>query len=131
MKINLPMETAKSQLPYCYAIPKDKDINRNRPITSYASHPNKKLLNWAAKALNHMLMSSPLCASNLDQISNVTTFLHRIRIIVDNAKRLGYHVKLSTFDIKEMYTNINHRLIRLVVTILLSWVSKNAGTLVY
>ena len=42
---------SKGTLPYGYILPKDKDITRDRPIISYASHPARSLLNTISRAI--------------------------------------------------------------------------------
>jgi hypothetical protein len=51
-------DTATAGFPYGYAIPKDKDVSRYRPIVSCRHHPLARLFNIAARALM-MLLRSP------------------------------------------------------------------------
>ena len=54
---NYPRRVAgdDSPLPVSYVLPKNKDVKKDRPITSYFKHPFKKVFNAAGRALLHIL----------------------------------------------------------------------------
>ena len=92
------------RVPYAYAIPKDKDTKRFRPVVSYFKHPLKMIYNRAARALLFLLDYADIgnmlkkCDDLIEKISLFTFHNH-------------YKLYLTTFDIKDMYTNLEHHLV--------------------
>ena len=51
-------ELQSLKLPYAYALMKNKDINKSRPIVSYASHPLQKMLNYTGRSVMFLLLNN-------------------------------------------------------------------------
>lgn len=95
-------------LPYGYVIPKEKDINKMRPIVSYYHHPWKHVLNVAARALTFLMK-----AAKVDQYVLWQTFdlRRRVKEIDDWASGKNEEVLMIGGDIKNMYTVLPHTVI--------------------
>jgi hypothetical protein len=97
----------KSAIPHAYIIPKNKDIEKQRPISSYCRHPLKKLLNRAGRALTAALQ-------NLDEqthftLWNTTHFSTDVQNKVERIISSGFPDVLALAgDIKNMYTELPH-----------------------
>ena len=65
-------------LPYAYVMPKDKDIQRIRPIVSYFKHPLKRLLNMAARAVLLVLKRADVSSFTLWKTGDFTATLSDI-----------------------------------------------------
>ena len=121
-----------AKLPYAYVLPKDKDLERPRPVTSYCAHPLKKLLTKVSVVINFLLISLPKNNFNLDKVNDVTLFLSKLK---DTNDALSKHTPLKifpfSFDIKEMFTNLKHTLIEKSIVFLFSYFSKMGLTGVF
>ena len=94
----------KGYIPYAYAIPKDKDTSRFRPVVSYFKHPLKLIYNRAARGLLFILQYAEvgnMLIKCQDLIKKIEAFTF------NNSKQLFMY----TFDIKDMYTNLEHNII--------------------
>ena len=106
-------------IPYAYAIPKDKDKSRFRPIASYAKHPLKWIYNRAARGLFFILTFAGIGNS----LIKCQDLKNKIKCFTLNNK---YKLFLTTFDIKDMYTNLKHEDIIKYVLWLLDFVNKKS-----
>jgi hypothetical protein len=95
-----------SSLPYGYSMPKNKDINKNRPIVSYAVHPMKKMLNRAGRALQTILAS--IDPSQHFTLWKTLDFTTEIKLDVDAILDSYPDVVAYAGDIKNMFTELPH-----------------------
>jgi hypothetical protein len=93
-------------LPYAYVMPKNKDLEKIRPIVSYSVHPLRPMLRRASRALRYMLKEIPHTHFNLDRTD---TFINDTLNIYKLFKNEGFeHVMAVAGDIKQMYTELPH-----------------------
>ena len=106
-------------LPYAYAIPKDKDKTRFRPIVSYCNHPLKWIYNRAARAIFFLLLEA--------HIGNMLIKCNDLVSVIEKFTQGNtYELFLTTFDIKDMYTNLKHDEILKHVTWLIEFIIKKS-----
>lgn len=93
----------KGTLPIAYIIPKNKNLNKYRPIISYSNHSLKKLLKIASRGLFHIL-------KNIKSIKhfNITKSTEFMEFIKDIKLKSSKQYMLIKGDIKEMFSNIPH-----------------------
>lgn len=102
------------KIPYAYALFKNKDINKLRPIVSYSPHPLKRILNITCRALNHMIKKID---NNHAIHCNMETCIELKDRIKEFEKRMKYKFgKRTRFayimgDVKNMYTELPHHTI--------------------
>lgn len=104
-----------ARTPYAYILPKNKDVNRDRPVVSYYFHPYKKLLNICARGIMHML-------KNVDDDNCILWKTHDIldvcnekvnRLVDMHSDRISNaDICVRAYDIKNFYTNLSHSEIR-------------------
>jgi hypothetical protein len=95
-------------LPYGYILPKNKDINKCRPVVSYFNHPHKKLFNICSRAIMGMLKRIDKEHCILWKTGDLKKDLEeKIEKIVDD--REDRKVCIKAYDIKQFYTNLNHK----------------------
>ena len=100
----------KGSLPYCYGIPKEKDIEKMRPIISYTHHPLRRQFNKVGRVLLFMLKKSKIESLTLWRIDDVEKELMKLNEIIKDWRKVEeIDLKMEVFDIKEMYTNLPHR----------------------
>jgi hypothetical protein len=103
-------EVSRQILPYGYAIPKNKDIAKTRPIVSYCVHPMGPMLRRASRAIKFML-------EYIDEphwtLWRVDQFIPTLKTLFDELTNddpdLG--VIALAGDIKQMYTELDHNTI--------------------
>lgn len=96
----------RHKLPYVYTMPKNKDINKFRPIMSYCTHPLRTTLRRACRALRFALRSY---ATDHMDMPTTSEFLPRVSSILAALRAEGYdRVHMLAGDIKQMYTELNH-----------------------
>lgn len=98
----------KGTIPTAVGYPKDKDPARMRPIVSYFSHPLKKVVNPAARAILHLLK---LTDSKYHFTLWTTQELVTRVIEIQNEAITGdaeYEVNMRVEDIKNMFTSLKH-----------------------
>ena len=95
--------------PNSYILRKFKDITRFRPITSYLKHPLKILQKAVSCGLNFLLCSLKVKHFNCDKIGDIRSFIRRMKTFRDVTRAMtGKEVYRFVFDIKEMYTALQH-----------------------
>ena len=97
----------KGDLPYCYSMPKEKDINKMRPIVSYANHPLKRQFNKIGKVLLFMLKESKIESLTLWKIDDVEE-LKKVNEIVKEWKKkeeIGrlFRIQIETMEPQEIF----------------------------
>jgi hypothetical protein len=100
-------------LPYAYALIKNKDIARSRPIVSYYKHPLKKIFNLTSRALMFLLetcshlthFTLPTTQHFLPQFYD--TLMKRTDETIEDKHCLITFMSRS-FDVKNMYTELPH-----------------------
>ena len=95
------------KLPYAYVLIKHKDWNKARPIVSYFHHPLRTTYKRAAKALNFIIKTTSMDSFNLNNMSDLKQHVHNA-----NQHLSASHdnvAKLVSFDVKEMYTALQHQ----------------------
>lgn len=102
-KIGKWKETKK--IGYGYIIPKEKDLYKTRPIVSYFSHPMKDLLNKTARGLIYLIQKYGGENWNLWKATEAPRLIMKLW----NEKEKEEKWILKTFDIKEMFTNLNKK----------------------
>lgn len=99
---------AKWKLPYAYALPKNKDLNKTRPIVSYATHPMRVMLRRASRALKRLLDDKHVKDLHFN-MNKTGDFVSRITQIENQLKSNGFDkVMVVAGDIKNMYTELPH-----------------------
>lgn len=93
----------KETLHIAYIIPKNKNLNKYRPIISYSNHSLKKLFKIASRGLFHIL-------KNIKSIKhfNITKSTEFMEFIKDIKLKSSKQYMLIKGDIKEMFSNIPH-----------------------
>jgi hypothetical protein len=104
------------ELPYAYADPKNKDLNKSRGIVSYCKHPAKRLFKVVSKACMWLLMQMPekelgFTMKKLDDLKRRVAEMERT---VQEDRKEGEQPTLEVlqFDIDSMYTNLDSDQIR-------------------
>lgn len=92
-----------SALPSSYILPKNKDIQRYRPIVSYFNHPCKTLFKIASRGLVHLLKHSQEKSFSIFNTLDPMKFIKEQKLV-----KYGKHLLLKA-DIKEMYTHLPHQ----------------------
>lgn len=104
--------STEHKIPEVYLLRKAKDIARFRPIVDASQLPLGLMLARVATALMHMLMTSPLAKHNITQIQHLAKIIgvinRRVRKLEMRGKFHKGELTLSTFDVKEMFTNLEH-----------------------
>lgn len=98
----------KGTLPYAYGIPKEKDLNKFRPIVSYANHPLKRLLNTTGRIINFMMKKCNLEGMTLWKTNDVTEKLLEFNEKIQEVWNNEMETIMIVSDIKDMYTNLSH-----------------------
>ena len=106
----------KVAIPNAYTLFKNKDLLKYRPITSYSSHPYKKLLNATARGLNFILENADIAHFNLP---NICKFKDIINGFNNDLSNHDYKFKCIAGDLSNMYTYLDHTSIRKAVRWLL------------
>jgi len=103
----------KCSLPFCFGIPKEKDISKLRPIISYARHPLRRQLNMVGRALLFALKKSGIRNLTLWKVEDIEGKLQRVNnMIKDWKKNEEINLKMQVYDVKEMYTSLPHNAIK-------------------
>jgi hypothetical protein len=105
-----PLKTHK--LPYSYALMKNKDVSRSRPIVSYSPHPLKQMFNYCGRSFMFLLLSNP----NLTHFTLPRTHdflkqhIHILQQKISNLKSTNniYELLSLSYDVKNMYTELPH-----------------------
>lgn len=108
-------------IPRAYTLFKNKNLLKYRPITSYSSHPYRKLLNAAARSLNFILENSVTSHFNL---SNICKFKETIKEFNSTLSNHDFKYKCLAGDLSNMYTFLDHTSIRKAISWLLYDTSK-------
>ncbi len=107
-----PWHQNPCSLPYVYLLPKQKDLDRWRPIMSYCHHPMRKVMNVAARALAFCLSRAPQCYRHfsLHRTMDVCREINRAY----SALKTGDQTVVYAFvgDVKNMFTELPHDDIR-------------------
>lgn len=110
-----------TQLPYCYAMPKNKDIRKWRPIVSYCVHPMRVVLQRAGRALSFMLKK---CGAEHFTLHTTQEFVPTLKQIVSMMHTHGFdRFACVAGDIKQMYTELPHDFVLEAV----DWLIQRAG----
>jgi hypothetical protein len=116
----LAVEASGAAVPKAYLLPKDKDLaNKDRPICSYFKHPDKAKLNVAGRSLMWILRQ----LQELKFCNSFTTFDTRDYAKTMAETTLPPDTKVYLGDMKNMYTNIPHDELEVVI----EWVLDLAG----
>ena len=70
-----------SPLPVSYILPKNKDIEKDRPITSYFKHPFKRVFNSTGRALLHLLEKTTDQHFNMSNVNDLMTKVEKLNSI--------------------------------------------------
>ena len=98
----------KGTIPYCYGLPKEKDIEKLRPIVSYSKHPMKKQFNQIGRILLFMLKRTKIRSLNLWKTGNIKEEIKEANKMIDQWGG-EIEVEMEVHDIKEMYTCLPHK----------------------
>ena len=89
---------------YGYVLPKDKDIEKIRPIVSYAGHPWKHVLNLVTRVIMFLMWKA-----KVDNVLWGTMDLKEaVKQVEDWASEKNEVVLMLVGDIKSMYTVLSH-----------------------
>jgi hypothetical protein len=114
--------------PLSYILPKNKNVLKDRPIVSYATHRLKKLLNTCSRAILFCLQQSPIHQYTLwkthDLLPNLQRFSTHFRRVLSRRQPQGETrlVQSENGDISQMYTALDHN----SITSSLGWLLKTA-----
>jgi hypothetical protein len=122
------MWNKKGSLSYAYGLPKEKDLEKLRPIIAYTNHPLKKLLNCTGRCISYMLQ---ICKCDGLTLWKTQEVGQKLEIISKMTKEILYYedleVTMFVSDIKEMYTALPHTTIIEAVRWLIAKYSKKYG----
>jgi hypothetical protein len=95
-------------LPYGYAVPKAKDLSRNRPIVSYVRHPLKNVFRVAQKAIMFIIKNMKVAHFTLNRTQDLLDKFQEFNS--ELSQTFGSQTRLVPFsmDIKEMFTELLH-----------------------
>ena len=97
-------------IPYCYGLPKEKDVKKLRPIVSYSKHPMKRQLHYIGRVILFLLKQCKVESLTLWKIDDIDKEIDRInKIIKDWIANEDLVLNMEVFDVKEMYTNLPHK----------------------
>jgi hypothetical protein len=101
-----------SSLPYGYAIPKAKDLDRLRPIISYVRHPLKNVFRVTQRALMFIIRNMKVSHFTLNRTQDLLERFSNFQQDLDSV--FGEQTLFLPFsmDIKEMFTDLLHSAIR-------------------
>ena len=99
----------KGLIPYCYGLPKEKDLGKMRPIVSYKKHPLKRLFNYVGKILCFMIKNSDIKSFTLWRTGDMTKVIEEANEMIGAWNKEEIEVKMMVYDVKEMYTNLPHQ----------------------
>ena len=108
----------KGNIPYGYGFPKDKNIDKYRPVVSYFKHPCKNAYKVVCKGIMECLKMITNDNKNNFVLWKTGDLLDVLKSKVDNLIRMyGNDSKLlvKAYDIKNFYTNLNHDEIRCAI----------------
>jgi hypothetical protein len=95
-------EEEGGEIPVGYAVPKEKDIEKMRPIVSYAKHPWKIALNTTAQIIVFLLRRMGLDETVIWRMMDV-------KKIVGELNEWSGETRMMVGDIKNMYTELPHK----------------------
>jgi hypothetical protein len=101
---------SKGTLGFAQVLPKDKDCSLSRPIVPNCNHPLGRLYNMAARGFAYVLQHVKLSHFNLFTTQQFVCQLTDLATVVRGMVTAGEvcHVELVQFDVKDMYTEIQH-----------------------
>ena len=102
-------------------LPKNKDLFRNRPVCSHFKHFLKPVLTKISRATNFLLVNLPQKSANLDEVDDVTQCLRNVNELNSLFRFFDLRMYPFTFDVKEMFTNLDHNQIREALNFVLSF----------
>lgn len=97
--------TTTAGFPYGYALPKDKDVSRYRPIVSCRNHPLARLFNLVARGLMMLLHSPYIRQFTIHTVEEFTTRVVAINEVIPE----DHDALFLPGDIKNMFTNVPHK----------------------
>ena len=115
-----------SRLPSSYILPKNKDIKKARPITSYFNHPFKRVFNAAGRGLLHILESTREEHFNMSNVSDLMNKVEKLNEKCTQEKSCKRSCLCLNGDLANMYTSLDHTSIRKAVRWLLDCVRKTS-----
>lgn len=98
-------EDQEGEIPVAYALPKEKDIRKMRPIVSYKKHPWKGTLNMAARLIFFMIKKVRMDETIIWKTNDLKRMVEDLNKWVKNDEE----VVNFTADIKNMYTSLLHK----------------------
>jgi hypothetical protein len=127
---NYPRRVAgdDSSLPTSYVLPKNKDVKKDRPITSYFKHPFKRVFNATGRALLHILAKTDKPHFNMGNVSDLMIKLEKL----NNDSRSSSNLLKPRAclclngDLANMFTSLDHASIRKAVRWLLDSVRETS-----
>lgn len=112
-----------SPLPVSYILPKNKDIEKDRPITSYFKHPFKRVFNSTGRALLHLLEKTTDQHFNMSNVNDLMTKVEKLNSITQGDDTSRACLCLNG-DLANMFTSLDHTSIREAVR----WLLNSVGT---
>lgn len=113
----------KGTVPYCYINPKNKDVQRFRPIVSFAQAPHRSQLNLCARALHFVLQQLPRSHFTLWNAWDARKAILEAQETLASATFADdtCSIRAVVADVKDMYTALPHQHIVMSV----AWALKN------
>jgi hypothetical protein len=93
------------EIPVGYAIPKEKDVEKMRPIVSYAKHPWKTALNTTARMVAFLLKRIGLDETVIWRTMDVKGIVEELNGWCEKEDE----TRMMIGDIKNMYTELPHK----------------------
>ena len=125
---NYPRRVAgdDSSLPVSYVLPKNKDVKKDRPITSYYKHPFKRVFNAAGRALLHILDKTTETHFNMGNVSDLMEKIEKLNNLKTNKSDSRRSCLCLNGDLANMFTSLDHKSIRKAIRWLLDSVKKSS-----
>ena len=121
----------KGMIPYCYGLPKEKDLNKMRPIVSYVHHPMKRIFNYIGRIILFMTKKSGIEGLTLWRVSDTEKRLKLTNELIDEwREEEDIEIKMEVYDVKEMYTCLPHNIILDAVNWVIETYKRKYGHLV-
>ena len=89
-----------------YIIPKQKDLNKMRPIVPYTKHPLRRLFNMASRAITYIFNNISAKSFTLSKTGDLPEVLSHVNNILK--QNPDFVVSAQLGDVKNMYTELPH-----------------------